>query len=215
MSWSHIEVLLQGAATTVGVCVLAIALGIPLGLLVAAARIWRVPVLAPVLALYVSLVRAAPLMTFTLFVFFGLPVLGITLDPLPAAVLILTLNTATFNSEIWRATILDFPRDQLEAAHAMGMTSGLAFRRVVLPQIWRAGLPGLTNEMTALVKGSPAIAVIGVLDLTRSAHQIGAGTYRPLPPFVAAVALYAVVLYALVRGARQLEQALQRRYGTL
>jgi His/Glu/Gln/Arg/opine family amino acid ABC transporter permease subunit len=215
VSWAHLGVLLEGAATTVGVCLLAIALGVPLGLLVAAARIWRVPLLAQVLAVYVSLVRAAPLMTFTLFVFFGLPALGVTLDPLPAAVLILTLNTATFNSEIWRATILDFPRDQLEAAHAVGMTGGLAFRRVVLPQVWRAGLPALTNEMTALIKSSPAIAVIGVVDLTRAAHQIGAGTYRPLPPFVAAVALYAVVLFTLVKGARQLERSLQQRYGTL
>jgi His/Glu/Gln/Arg/opine family amino acid ABC transporter permease subunit len=215
VNWFHVGVLLEGAATTVGICLFAVALGIPLGLLVAAVRVWRVPVLAQLLAVYVSLVRAAPLMTLTLFIFFGLPALGIALDPLPAAVLVLTLNTATFNSEIWRATILDFPRDQLEAAAAMGMMNGLAFRRVVLPQVWRAGLPALTNEMTALIKGSPAIAVIGVVDLTRAAHQIGAGTYRPLPPFLAAVALYAVVLFALVKGARQLEQSLQRRYGVL
>jgi ABC-type amino acid transport system permease subunit len=80
-------------------------------------------------------------------------------------------------SEIWRAALLDFPRDQLDAARAFGMPRGLRFRLVVLPQIARAALPALVNEMTLLIKVSPAVAVIGVTEATRAAVRIGAATY--------------------------------------
>jgi len=128
-------------------------------------------------------------------------------------VIALSLNTAAFNGEIWRAAIADFPRGQLEAAFAVGMTGPIAFRRVVFPQIWRASLPALVNEMTLLVKASPAIAIIGVVDLTRKARQIAATTYEPLPPFAAAAVLYGVGLAALVVAARALERRVRRRYG--
>ena len=93
------------------------------------------------------------------------------------------------------------------------MTSSLAFRRIVFPQIWRTSLPSLVNEMTLLVKVSPAIAVIGVVDITRAAVRIGAETYEPLPPFLAATALYFVILLVLVRVQRSLESSTARKFG--
>ena len=215
LRWSTLVDLLHGAGVTVMVCSLAIAIGVPLGLILALARTRREPGLRGLAAVYSSFVRAAPVVTFTMLIFFGLPALGLSLDPLPAAVIALALNTAAFNAEIWRAAIVDFPRGQLEAAAAMGMTGGVAFRRVVLPQIWRASLPALVNEMTLLIKASPAIAIIGVVDLTRKARQIAATTYEPLPPFVAAAIVYGLALGVLVAGARTLERSLRRRYGTL
>src|SRR5438094_202589 len=128
LKWSTLLDLLRGAGITVAVSGLAIAAGVPLGLLLALARLRR-GVLRWLSAAYSSFVRAAPVVTFTMLIFFGLPALGVSLDPLPAAVIALTLNTAAFNAEIWRAAIMDFPRGQLEAAQAMGMIGGVALTR--------------------------------------------------------------------------------------
>ena len=199
--------LLSGAGVTVAASCLAIALGIPLGLALAAGRTGRNPFVRSFSVVYSSFVRAVPVVTFVMLVYFGLPALGlVTLNPFPAAVFALTLNTAAFNSEIWRAAIMDFPRGQLEAARAFGMTRNTAFWRIVFPQIWRTSLPSLVNEMTLLIKASPAIAIIGVVDLTRKARQIAEVTYEPLPAFLAAAVIYGVALASLVAAARWLEK---------
>src|SRR5438094_3761636 len=215
LKWSTMLDLLRGAGMTVTVSCLAIAAGVPLGLLLALARTRRARGLRWLSAVYSSFVRAAPVVTFTMLIFFGLPALGVSLDPLPAAVIALSLNTAAFNSEIWRAAIVDFPRGQLEAAQAVGMTRRLAFRRIVFPQIWRASLPALVNEMTLLIKASPAIAIIGVVDLTRKARQIAATTYEPLPPCGAATVLDGLPLAPRLAAARPLQPSARRQYGSL
>jgi His/Glu/Gln/Arg/opine family amino acid ABC transporter permease subunit len=203
--------LLRGAGITVAVCGLAIAAGIPLGLAIAAGRTARNGIVRALCGVYSSFVRAVPLVTFVMLIYFGLPALGLEFDPLPAAVIALTLNTAAFNSEIWRAGIVDFPHGQLEAATAFGMTRRIAFWRIMFPQIWRMNLSPLVNEMTLLIKASPAIAIIGVVDLTRKARQIAESTYEPLPAFLSAVAIYGAVLIVLVTAARQLELRLASR----
>lgn len=205
MTISDFLTLLQGAAVTTGLCVTGILLGVPLGLALALIRRSRVPLISQAVAIYVSIARATPLVTLGLLIFFALPNLGIDVDPVPAAILTLTLNTMAFNSEVWRASLADFPRSQLEAARAFGMRPVLAFRRIVFPQVWRSSLPGLVNEMTLLIKSSPAIAVVGVVDITRAAVRIGSQTYEPLPPFLAATALYFVGLLILIRVQRSIE----------
>lgn len=207
--------LLTGAAITVAVSVAAITAGVPLGLLLALGRNANVRILSTLCKIYASFVRAVPVVTFVMLIFFGLPALGMSLDPLPAAVIALTLNTTAFNSEIWRAAIVDFPRGQLESARAFGMTGFTSFRRIIFPQIWRASLPSLVNEMTLLIKASPAIAIIGVVDLTRKARQIAATTYEPLPPFLAAAVVYGLALLLLVIAARTLERHVRLRLGRL
>jgi His/Glu/Gln/Arg/opine family amino acid ABC transporter permease subunit len=201
--------LLRGAATTVAVCGLAIALGIPLGLAIATARTGKNAIVRAACGIYSSFVRAVPLVTFVMLIYFGLPALGLEFDPVPAAILALTLNTAAFNSEIWRAAIVDFPLGQLEAARALGMTRRIAFWRITFPQIWRRSVPPLVNEMTLLIKTSPAIAIIGVVDLTRKARQIAESTYEPLPPFLSATAIYGATLIVLVVAARLIERRLK------
>jgi His/Glu/Gln/Arg/opine family amino acid ABC transporter permease subunit len=203
-----LEDLLDGAGTTLALCGMAIVAGMPLGLAIAAGRTGRSRIIRVLCGLYASFVRAVPLVTFVMLIYFGLPALGAEFSPLPAAVFALTLNTAAFNSEVWRAGIVDFPRGELEAARAFGMTRRTAFWRIMFPQIWRRCLPPLVNEMTLLIKASPAIAIIGVVDLTRKARQIAESTYEPLPAFLAAVMVYGVVLIVLITAARLLERRL-------
>ena len=207
----NLLLLLQGALVTAGVSLGAIALGLPLGLALALLRWRRVPVISEFVAAYVSLIRATPAVTLALLIFFALPTLGLVLSPVTAAILTLTINTSAFNCEIWRAGLVDFPRDQLEAARAYGMEPKVAFRRIIFPQLWRMSMPALVSEMTLLIKASPALAVIGIVDLTRAASRIGAATYQPLPPFIGATLLYMLIVLGFVGAQRIVE----RRFGGL
>jgi ABC-type amino acid transport system permease subunit len=123
----------------------------------------------------------------------------------------LTMNTAAFNCEVWRAALLDLPKDQIEAAQSVGMRRVLRFRRIVLPQITRTAMPGLINEMSLLIKLTPVLAVVGVVDITRAAVRVGAQTYEPLPPFLVALAIYIPIVFALISGQRWVERRLVRR----
>lgn len=206
MTPGDIAAFAQGAVVTVALSVTGILIGLPAGLGLALIRWARVPVLGRLVALYVSILRATPLVTLLLLLFFALPNIGVPIDPYSAAILALSMNTSAFNCEIWRAALLVFPKDQLEAAMSVGMSAGLRFRRIVLPQIARASLPALVNEMSLLIKVTPVLAVVGVVDITRAAVRIGAETYEPLPPFLVAVALYAPIIFGLVSLQRLIER---------
>ena len=210
MTAGGVQMLLDGAWTTIWISLLAIAVGVPLGLVLSLIRVSRLPVLSQIVVLYVSLGRATPLVTVALFLFVTLPVFGVNIDKYTAGVLALTLNTASFNTEVWRSVYQAFPQSQIEAARATGMTRALYFRRIMLPQMWYAALPSLVNEMTLLVKASPAIAVIGVVDLTRVTNRIAAETYEPLPPILLAGAMYILFIGVLVRLQRHLEKRRER-----
>src|SRR5207244_12662588 len=116
------------------------------------------------------------------------------------------MSPSAFNWEVWRSALMNFPQDQHEAAQSVGMRASQRLRRIVLPQIVRTSLPGLVNEMSLLIKVTPVLAVVGVVDITRAAVRIGAETYEPLPPFLVAVALCAPIVFALVSLQRFIER---------
>jgi His/Glu/Gln/Arg/opine family amino acid ABC transporter permease subunit len=206
MSTADVMSIFSGAFVTLMLSFVGIALGLPIGLAMALVRWANVPVLAPFVAVYVSLLRATPLVTLLLLLFFALPDIGIAVGPVSAGILALVLNTAAFNCEVWRAALMDFPKDQIEAAKSVGMRQSLSFRRIVLPQIVKTSLPGLINEMSLLIKVTPVLATVGVVDITRAAVRIGAETYDPLPPFFIALAIYVPIIYLLVCGQRWFER---------
>jgi His/Glu/Gln/Arg/opine family amino acid ABC transporter permease subunit len=206
MSAGDIAAFAQGAVVTVTLSFAGILIGLPIGLSLALIRWANVPVAAWIVALYVSVLRATPLVTLLLLLFFALPNIGVPIDPYSAAILALVMNTSAFNCEIWRAALVNFPKDQYEAAQSVGMRAGQRFRRIVFPQILRTSLPALVNEMSLLIKVTPVLAVVGVVDITRAAVRIGAETYEPLPPFLVALAIYAPIVFALVSLQRWIER---------
>lgn len=201
-----------GALITFLVSITAWIIGIPLSLGIAIVRVKQIAILAPFLALYVSFIRSLPLPLLVMFFYFGLPISGINLNPFIAGIIALALNTSTFSSEIWRAAILNFPYEQLDAAKSVGMTAKQAFWRITFPQVWRESIPALTNEMTLLVKASPAIGIIGIDDLTRRAGKLAASNYEPLPTIATGMMIYVLVLLAVSLVSRIMEQHFQRKY---
>ncbi|WP_192034624.1 amino acid ABC transporter permease [Halomonas sp. YLGW01] len=210
MDASAWQMLLEGAWTTAWICAVSIVIGVTAGLLIALVRIAKIPVIDQLLVIYISIARATPLVTLALFIFLSAPTLGLGIDRNLAGILALSLNTTAFNAEIWRSAFRNFSREQTEAAMAVGMTPWVRFRRIMLPQMLITSLPGLVNEMSFLIKGSPAIAVIGVVELTRVTNRISAVTYEPLPPILAAAVIYMLVIGALVWAQRIAERQANR-----
>ena len=206
MSAADVLAIFQGAVTTIVLSGIAILLGLPIGLGLALIRWVRVPLVARCVAVYVSLLRATPLVTFVLLLFFALPNIGISVGPITAGIVALVMNTSAFNCEVWRAALMELPKDQIDAAESTGMSRTLLVRRVVLPQIVRVSLPGLINEMSLLIKVTPVLAVVGVVDITRAAVRIGAQTYEPMPPFFVALAIYLPLIFVLVSLQRWVER---------
>lgn len=196
----------QGVFTTVGVSLAGIVIGIPLGLGLALIRWAKIPVARQCAFTYVSMVRSCPAVTLVLMIYFGLPQLGIPMSSLMAALIAISATASAFSSEIWRSSLLSFQPQQYDAALAFGMNKRLRIQRIVLPQIWRSSLPGLINEMTLLVKSSPAIAVIGIVEITRAAQRVGARTYDPMPPLMFALLLYVIIIFSLIWLQRRLER---------
>lgn len=212
MSTADVLAILEGAVTTLTLSLIGILAGLPIGLALAVIRWARVPVASQAVAVYVSLLRATPLVTLLLLLFFALPNVGLPIGPISAGITALIMNTSAFNCEVWRAALMNFPKDQYEASQSFGMTAPLRFRRIILPQIVRTSVPGLVNEMSLLIKVTPVLAVVGVVDITRAAVRIGAESFEPLPPFLVAIAIYAPIVYAFVSAQRYFERR-QARLG--
>lgn len=191
--------LFQGAWTTTWVSAISIVIGIIAGFIVAILRNTRTPGLTQILTLYVSIVRATPMITLVLFLFVMAPLLPFEVDRWVIAVAAMTINTTAFNAEIWRTALVTFPREQIEAAKASGMTERGMMKRIMLPQMTITSMPALVNEMSLLIKSSPAIAMVGLVDLTRATNRITAITYEPLPPILGAALIYFIMIGSLVR----------------
>lgn len=204
--------LLDGLSTTITVSLAALLLGAPLALILSMAR--RGDLLSrSVAGLYVSFWRGTPILVQLLVVFYVMPFLGLELAPAVAATLALALNTAAFQSEIYRAGLEAIPDGEIEAARMLGLSASQTFLHIEAPQAFGMMLPALIGEMQALIKNSSLVAVIAVTDLTRRAQQVAASTFRPLEAYASALLLYVLVGAVLALVGLAVERRLTRKAG--
>lgn len=187
-------------------------LGSTLGLLVALARTSSIRMLRGIAFAYVSIYRGTPLLVQILLIYFGLPRYGITLDPVPAALLALTLFSAAYLSENFRSGINAVDKGQWEASMSLGMGYWKAMSRVILPQGLRIAIPPVGSRMIALIKDTSLASVITVVELTRVADQVGASTFRYLEMFLMIGLIYWVINQILTVAQTILEGRISRRY---
>jgi polar amino acid transport system substrate-binding protein len=205
---SHVALFLRGAGVTLLVSTFAMALAIPLGLLLAIARLFGGPLPSRLAAAYVELYRGTPVLLQLYLLYYGLaPVLK--LGALPAAVLGLGMNYAAYEAEVYRAGIQAVPKAQMEAALALGMSVRLALRRIVLPQALRHALPNVTNDFIALLKDSSLVSVITVVELTKQMTITSVDVRSWALPGVLCAALYFSMSYPLGIVSRRLERKLE------
>ncbi|MGO4279442.1 amino acid ABC transporter membrane protein, PAAT family [Cupriavidus sp. OV038] len=202
-----LPVLLQGALLTLKFAVLSMAFGLVIGIVVALMGISHAPILKMVARVYVSIMRGTPLLVQIFVVYYGLPSVGIALEPTPAGVLTLSLNVGAYLSESMRGAILGIARGQWMAAYSLGLTPIQTLRYIVGPQALRLAVPSLSNSLISLIKDTSLVSVITVTELLRTAQEIIAATYQPLPLYLAV----AVIYWILSTGLSVLQRVLERR----
>ncbi len=202
----------KAVVVTIGLGIGSFVLGSALGMLIALARISDARPLRWLAFAYVSVFRGTPLLIQILLIYFGLPNYGITIDPIPAALLALTLFSAAYLSENFRSGINAVDRGQWEAAWAMGMGYGKTLWRVILPQGLRIAIPPVGSRLIALMKDTSLASTVTVVELTRVADQLGATTFRYMDMFIIVGTIYWVINQLLTLLQTWLEEKLSRRY---
>lgn len=205
---SLIVPLAHGAQVTLKLFFITLALAVPLGLLLALARISPFRVLSQFVNGYIWLMRGTPLMLQMLFIYFALPlipVIGVKLPDFPAAVVAFALNYAAYFAEIFRSGIQSIDRGQYEGGKVLGLNYVQTMRRIILPQMIRRILPPMSNETITLVKDTSLIYVLALNDLLRAARGIVQRDFTTTP-FIVAAAFYLVMTLILTWGFQYLEK---------
>ena len=195
---------------TLPLSIISFIFGLALAILTALARISTVKIFQIIARIYVSIIRGTPLLVQLFILFYGLPTLGITIDPFPAAVIGFSLNVGAYASEVIRAAILSIPKGQWEAADTIGMSYTQSLRRVILPQASRVSLPPLSNTFISLIKDTSLASLILVTEMFRVAQQIAATNYEFLLLYGQAALFYWVICFALSLVQGRLEHRFDR-----
>ncbi|MGM1030022.1 MAG: amino acid ABC transporter permease [Actinomycetota bacterium] len=215
MNWQLIlesigPIALGAVAGTIPLAAASFVLGLLIAIGLALARISGIRWLSGIARAYISAIRGTPLLVQLFVIFYGMPQIGITLDPWPSAIIALSMNVGGYAAEIIRAAILSIPRGQWEAASMIGMSRGQSLWRIVLPQAARVSVPPLSNTLISLVKDTSLASVITMTELFRVAQRIAAPSGEFLTIYIVAAAVYWVICLVLAGGQDRLEQKLDR-----
>lgn len=205
----------RGLAATLRAALVAMVLAMAVGGLLAVARLSRRRWLAAPAGAWVELFRGLPLLLLILFLFLGLPAVGLTVSTFWALVAGLTLYNSAVIGEIFRAGILSLPKGQTEAAYSIGLRRGQTLRLILIPQAVRLMLPALISQMVTLLKDTSLGFVIAYAELLRTgrnAVEFLGGSYS-IPIYVAIAVLYIAVNASLSFVARWLDGRTRRRLG--
>lgn len=210
--------LLGGVPTTLALVGVSLFLGFILSLPLAVWRFSKSRLLRGASFVYSQTVRSVPLLVIIFLIYYGagqfrsfLESVGLWVffrEPWFCAILALTIEESAYTSEILRGGIKSVPHTQIEAARAHGMRSLMLFRRIIFPVAFRNALPAYGNEIILLIKGTALVSTITIMEITGTAQQIIAQTYKPIPVFVMAGAIYLGINFIAMQAIRFLERRL-------
>jgi len=202
--------LLGAVKGTIPLALASFAIGLVLALLVAMLRISRSRIANGVGRFYVSVIRGTPLLVQLFVIFYGLPAVGVKLDPWPSAIIAFSINVGGYAAEVIRAAILSVPQGQWEAGHMIGMSRGQTLLRIILPQAARVSVPPLSNTFISLVKDTSLASLILVTEMFRVAQQVAAFSQEFMLLYLEAALIYWVICLVLSTAQTQLEKRLDR-----
>lgn len=207
--WDNRDIFIDGARLTVFIAVIAFSLATVLGLAVALLRMSENPVITLIMAAYINVFRAIPLLVFVLFVYYGIAIqFDLAFSAIQAGILTLTLQYSAWLGEIFRSGIQAVSDGQRQAALSVGMSRPQTFFRVVLPQATRIVIPPMGNMFIGMIKDSSLVYIIGVPELLRVSHLLANSTFRYFEVYLATVISYLILTTAVYFGVKYLE----RRY---
>ena len=201
---------LAGLTGTIPLALISFAFGLVIALGMALMRISEHRVLSGIARVYVSIIRGTPLLVQLFVIFYGMPSIGIVVDPWPSAIVAFSLNVGGYGAEVIRAAILSVAKGQWEAAYTVGMGRTRTLTRIILPQAARVSVPPLSNTFISLVKDTSLASLILVTELFRIAQQIAAFSYKFMVVYLTAALVYWVICFVLSLGQDALERRLDR-----
>ena len=206
------DILLQGLLVTIPLTALSFTFALIIAVIVALIQFANVPILTQLARFYIWIIRGTPLLVQLFIVFYGLPHVGILIDPFVAAVVVFSINEGAYCSETMRAALESVPKGQLEAGLCAGMSWGQTIRRIVLPQAFRTAFPTLGNSLISMVKDTSLAANITVTEMFMTTQRIVARTYEPLLLYVEVGLIYLIFCTVLTKLQTSGEKRLQK-YG--
>lgn len=196
--------MLDGLKVTFEVFFITLILSIPLGIAIALGRLSKFKSIRTAIQAYILVMRGTPLLLQLIFIFFGLPLIGIVFDRFTTVIIAFTLNYAAYFAEIFRSGIQSIDKGQFEAAEVLGLSGGQTFKRIIVPQMTKRVLPPISNEIITLVKDSALVYVVGLDDMLRVA-KIASNTTASLTPLVFVGILYLLLTAILTNIFKRLE----------
>lgn len=193
------KILKPGLEVTIPLTIISFFLALIIATVTALIQIARIPVLKTIARFYIWVIRGTPLLVQLFVIFYGLPSLGILIDPFPAAVIVFSINEGAYSAETIRAAILAVPRGQLEAGECVGMSWMETMRRIILPQAFRIAFPTLFNSVIGMVKDTSLAANITVTEMFMSTQRIVARTYEPLVLYLEVGLIYLIMCTILTK----------------
>ena len=199
-----------GLTGTIPLALASFAIGLVIALGIALMRLSGNRVVSGIARFYVSVIRGTPLLVQLFVIFYGLPSLGLVIDPWPSAIIAFSLNVGGYGAEIISAAILSVPKGQWEAGYTIGMSRGTTLRRVILPQAARVSVPPLSNTFISLVKDTSLASLILVTELFRVAQEIAAFSQEFMLLYLEAALIYWLFCLVLSSGQGMIEKRLDR-----
>jgi His/Glu/Gln/Arg/opine family amino acid ABC transporter permease subunit len=200
--------LLKGCVVTAQLSVVSIVVGIIIGTMGGVARFSKLKIVSALMLLYVTIFRGVPLLVTLLFLYYGLPAAGIQLDAFTVAIIALSVTNGAYITEIVRSSIESLDPGQMRAARSLGMSYGLAMRRIILPQALRRVLAPITNESITLLKNTSLVSTIALGDLLRAGLEVMTWKANTFSPFAGVALCYLALTLPLLA----LNNYLERRY---
>lgn len=207
----HWRTYLHGAWYTLQLSFFGVLLGTFLGVGFALMRISRIWSLKFVASAYIEIIRGTPMLVQVFIIYYGLTEFGINLSPFIAGIVTLTINSAAYMAEVFRAGIEAIDKGQTEAARSLGMTRSMTMRLIVLPQAFRNMLPAIGNEFIVIIKDSSLISSVGIAELMYSARTVQGVIFQPMEPLLVAAAIYFVMTFTLSKLLGALERRLRNQ----
>lgn len=203
--YSLLPSIIEGLKITISVFLLTLVLSIPLGIIVALFRSSKFNILSNIAQIYILIMRGTPLLLQIIFIFFGLPIIGIVFDRFTAIIIAFTLNYGAYFGEIFRSGIESIDKGQYEAADVLGLTPSKTFTRIVLPQMTKTVLPPVSNEVITLIKDTALVYVVGLDDILK-AGKIASNSDASLAPLVVVGIIYLILTAILTDRFKVLEK---------
>ena len=185
--------MLEGLKITLSVFFITLIISITLGIMIAFLRLSKNKIISQIANIYILIMRGTPLLLQLVFVFFGLPLIGIIFDRFEAVIVAFSLNYAAYFAEIFRGGIQSIDKGQYEGAFVLGFSKFEMYRKIIFPQVIKKVLPAMSNEVITLIKDTAIVYAIGLNDILRLA-QIAQNQQASIVPLIEAGAVYLVLI---------------------